>query len=90
MPMYRKKPVVIEAIQWDGTESCIQRIKAQFPAIETCAKSGQLKSDEVTHWRIATLEGSHIVSVGDYVIKGVAGEFYPCKPGIFEATYESI
>lgn len=90
MPMYKKKPVVIEAIQWDGTESCIQRIKAKFPALETYAKTGHLKRDEVTYWRIGTLEGSHVVSKGDYVIKGVKGEFYPCKPDIFETTYESI
>jgi hypothetical protein len=39
-------------------------------------------------WSIATLEGQHIVSVGDFIIKGVKGEFYPCKPDIFEMTYE--
>lgn len=86
---FRKKPVVIEAIQWDGTESGIQRIKACFPAMNTVAKTGHLKRDEVTYWRIETLEGGHVVSNGDWVIKGIKGEFYPCKPDIFAATYES-
>lgn len=39
---------------------------------------------------IRTLEGNHLASLGDYIIKGVAGEFYPCKPDIFEATYEPV
>lgn len=85
---YRKKPVVIEAIQWDGTESGVQLIKAHFPAIETLAKGGYLKEDRVTRWRIGTLEGGHDVSSGDWIIKGIKGEFYPCKPDIFAATYE--
>lgn len=86
---YRKKPVVIEAHQWDGTESGIQRIKARFPALQTLAKTGHLRRDEVTHWRIGTLEGGHEVSKGDWIIKGIKGEFYPCKPDIFAATYEA-
>ena len=85
---FRKKPVVIEAIQWDGTESGIQKIKAKFPALQTLAKTGHLKRDEVTLWRIGTLEGGHDVSKGDFIIKGIKGEFYPCKPDIFAATYE--
>lgn len=44
----------------------------------------------MTDWYIATLEGSHKVSNGDYVIKGVKGEFYPCKPDIFKMTYEAV
>ena len=84
---FTKKPVTIEAIQWDGTESGIQRIKAKFTDLETCAKSGHLRKDVVTHWSIRTLEGSHVVSPGDWVIKGVKGEYYPCKPDIFAMTY---
>jgi hypothetical protein len=85
---WRKKPVVIDAIQWDGTEAGCQRIKAAFPALNTLAKNGSLRSGEVTHWRIGTLEGGHVVSSGDWIIRGVAGEHYPCKPDIFAATYE--
>lgn len=87
---YRKKPVVIEAIQWDGTEAGLQRIKSFFPALETTAKSGHLRKPEVTRWRIQTLEGGHEVSPGDFIIKGIKGEFYPCKPEIFEMTYEPV
>ena len=87
---FRKKPVVIEAIQWDGTESGIQKIKAKFPTLETLAKTGHLKKDEVTRWRIGTLEGGHYVSKGDFIIKGIKGEHYPCKPDIFAATYEEV
>jgi hypothetical protein len=42
----------------------------------------------VQRWAIGTLEGSHVVSVGDYIIQGVKGEYYPCKPDIFDLTYE--
>jgi len=89
MPKFRKKPVVIEAIQWDGTKSGKNRITDAFPAIHTLAQSGHLERDEMYSWEIATLEGKHCVSKGDYIIKGVKGEFYPCKPDIFAATYES-
>jgi len=85
---FRKRPVVIEAHQWDGTESGIQRIKAHFPALNTLAKNGHLARDAVTYWRIGTLEGGHEVTPGDWIIKGVKGEFYPCKPEIFAMTYE--
>ena len=85
---YRKKPVVIDAIQWDGTKSGKNRITDAFPSIRTSSQSGSLFKDELYEWTIATLEGSHIVSKGDFVIKGVKGEFYPCKPDIFELTYE--
>lgn len=76
---YRKKPVVIDAIQWNGEN--FQEI-SEFVGehlIET-EKSIQIK----------TLEGNHILSVGDYIIKGIKGEFYPCKPDIFEKTYEQV
>ena len=89
---FRKKPVVIEAIQWDGTKSGKNLITAYFPGIVTVAQSGSLHRDEIYlySWEIATLEGKHVVSKGDYIIKGVKGEFYPCKPDIFAATYESV
>ncbi len=86
---FTKRPVTIEAFQWDGTESGIQRIKAKFPELDTCSKTGHLQKDEVTDWRIRTLEGAMRVSTGDWIIKGIKGEFYPCKPDIFEASYVS-
>lgn len=76
---YRKKPVVIEAIQWTGhnvLEMC------EF----TKRDAGHLIANGELY--ITTLEGVHHASVGDYIIKGVQGEFYPCKPDIFEQTYE--
>lgn len=86
---FRKRPVVISAIQWDGTESGIQRIKALFPDLDTCSKSGYLKRDEVTEWRIRTLEGAMRVNRGDWVLRGVKGELYACKHEIFAETYEA-
>lgn len=77
---YRKKPVVIEAIQYDGTGNGFEII-LNFVGDELwCNDDGDVM--------IATLEGDHRVSAGDYVIRGVNGEFYPCKPDIFEKTYD--
>ena len=82
---FRKKPVVIDAIQWDGTWEDVLRIKkftngAAFERHDLDGKRSYLY--------IKTLEGEHIVSPKDWIIKGVQGEFYPCKPDIFAATYE--
>ncbi len=81
---YRKKPVVIEAVQFDGSERSIVEILA-------------LQRDKVKVLRedagdlmIPTLEGLMRASVGDYVIRGVQGELYPCKPDIFEQTYDLV
>lgn len=77
MGMYRKKPVVIEAVQYTG--------KNQNEISEFCPSiAGAIGSDSLF---IATLEGEMEASVGDWIIKGVKGEFYPCKPDIFAATY---
>lgn len=84
---YRKKPVVIEAMQF--TEANGQEIA------RWCGgkyKQDVKPSDHTDVWRgvlIPTLEGTMTANVGDFVIKGVHGEFYPCKPDIFEATYEA-
>lgn len=80
MPMFRKKPVVIEAIQYTGEN------KAEILAFAT--KSYPDHDHGTDSIYIGTLEGDHCASVGDWIIKGVKGEFYPCKPDIFEATYE--
>lgn len=77
---YKKKPVEIEAIQFDGSNM-----------IEINAfMSGKLRFHPIHESpMINTLEGDHIISTNDYVIKGIRGEFYPCKPDIFHATYEA-
>lgn len=85
---YRKKPVVIDAIQWDGSWDSKAAIEAAFPEMEVCAATLHPPSKTVRSWSIRTLEGSHAVSVGDWIIKGIKGEFYPCKPDVFAATYE--
>ena len=88
---FRKKPVVIEAMAWDGTrrsiEACCRWVNegADEPILSFVFQS----DDDVRDVQIWTLEGPHTVSPGDWIIKGVAGEFYSCKPDIFAATYES-
>lgn len=83
MAKYRKKPVVIEAMQWDGTNGdAIKEWGQGFRKIEYDLKPAIL--------RIYTLEGVMEASLGDWVIKGIRGELYPCKPDIFEATYEPV
>jgi hypothetical protein len=79
---FRKKPVVIEAVRWDGEHKTLKA-----PELEGLRWKGVESSDHSLI--IETLEGDHKAMVGDYIIKGVKGEFYPCKPDIFAATYES-
>ena len=86
---YRKKPVVIHAIQWDGTITGARSICAKFSELITLATDID-ENNGVRYWAIGTLEGGHEVSKGDWIIKGVKGEFYPCKPEIFELTYEKV
>lgn len=81
---YRKKPVVIEAIRFlDDAKriSELQEFAGKDLRIDYSRKDNPVL-------KIDTLEGTMTASVGDYVIKGVNGEFYPCKPDIFEKTYE--
>jgi hypothetical protein len=81
---FRKKPVVIEAVQYNALPSD-PLVLGMF--IE---QRGLMYWDENEVCRIKTLEGDHIVSPGDWVIKGVKGEFYACKPDIFALTYEEV
>jgi hypothetical protein len=90
MSLYRKKPVVIEAIQWDGTWDSLDTINAYYPKLETSGLIENKVNKTIQSWYIRTLEGMYCVSKGDYIIKGVKGEFYPCKPDIFELTYEAV
>ena len=78
---YRKKPVEIEAIKWTGDN--LNEI-LEFCGVKKAEMD--IKGTLIIH----TLEGDHIARKGDMIIKGVAGEFYPCKPDIFEATYYEV
>ena len=91
---YRKKPVTVEAFRYDGD---LMYSNGQWYCPDWARdafQSGVIYYDSPgcgeppTELYIDTLEGKHHVSVGDYIIQGVAGELYPCKPGIFEKTYE--
>ena len=84
---YRKKPVVIEAIKYEGVES-IPKAKEFVGKSFGISSSYDDKKYTMAVVYIETLEGKMYISKGDYIIKGVQGEFYPCKPDIFEATYE--
>ena len=84
---YRKKPVIIEAIQYTG-ENIREMVKFIGKGIVEREKFTDGKW--VKFFEIETLEGSHIALEGDYIIKGIKGEFYPCKPDIFEVTYEPV
>lgn len=77
---FRKKPVVIDAVQWfkDG----------DHPAVKIHQSGGQLQVTGQAY--IETLEGPLLVTPGDWIITGVKGEHYPCKPDIFDATYEAV
>ena len=76
---FKKKPVIIEAVQFTGDN--VDFIK-EFTNYNSSICNSELN--------IHTLEGNMIASVGDWIIKGVKGEFYPCKPDIFESTYEEV
>lgn len=78
---YRKKPVVIEAVQF------IDDDYGNLCAIGSLGLKPNVLYDPL-RLEIETLEGTMIASIGDWIIKGVNGEFYPCKPDIFEKTYE--
>lgn len=84
MAKYRKKPVEIEAVLWDGN-----KVSEVTPWISEALENGVIirYGDKVL---IFTLEGKLYANPGDYIIKGVKGELYPCKPDIFNATYEKL
>lgn len=95
MNRYRKKPIEIEAVQFTGdNESEI----AEFMGIPITdlwiSVDGLLRTDgdyrENTHIHFLTLKGMMVADCGDWIIKGVKGEFYPCKPDIFNETYEKV
>lgn len=95
MRKFIKKPVVIEAVQWKG-DNLFEVIsftdgKPDLSTNMAAEKWEDYKSFVRLHgFKIKTLEGMMSASVGDWIIKGVQGEFYPCKPAIFEQTYAEV
>lgn len=88
---FRKKPVEIEAIRWTGTNDEEIRKFLGWQGendINDWPAEYHFRSDDGANLTIHTLEGDMRASTGDWIIRGVQGEFYPCKPDIFEATYE--
>lgn len=77
---FRKKPVIIDAVQWFGY--------GDHPSVVCYSPSNEFMGDQYP--AIQTLEGWMRVSTGDWIITGVKGEMYPCKPDIFQATYEPV
>lgn len=92
---FRKKPVVIEAFQYDGD---LMKSNGAFYVPEWAVHAyfdkilffDRIDTENPSELFVKTLEGNHHVSVGDYIIQGVQGELYPCKPDIFELTYEEV
>lgn len=87
---YRKKPVVIEAFKWNGEELGEEAPKWLREAFADGAAWYTTPGFPAEVMEIETLEGIMRARPGDWIIKGVQGEFYPCKPDIFEATYEAV
>lgn len=80
MAKFKRKPIVYEAVQWTGEN---------IEEISKFANSAQVsRMVGVSELVIETLEGNMIAEAGDWIIKGVKGEFYPCKPDVFQESYE--
>lgn len=103
--LYRKKPVVVEAMRFTDAQSAVDIIDWSYVVEDKegdeywlsaityhCnTEDGTCSGTPEGHvLKIRTLEGDMIAAPGDYVIRGVQGEFYPCKPDIFEATYDAV
>ena len=93
MPKFRKKPVEIEAEMWGAPEDAWDLIEWAGPEVDydphTSGPSNPLDGADWGRLAVTTMEGEHVATPGDWLIKGVKGEFYFCKPDVFEATYES-
>lgn len=87
MPRFRKKPVEIEAWKFDGTMASARSISKLDPTTISILSDQEETNITVI---IDTLEGRMTANPGDWIIKGVKGEYYPCKPDIFEATYYPV
>jgi hypothetical protein len=82
MAQFRKKPVVIEAMLWDGTS--VADLREFFGAFSEWGLA------ECEYVEIRTLEGTMTANPGDWIIKGLKGEFYPCKPEVFQISYDAV
>jgi len=82
MTFYKKKPLVIQAVQWTGENN--------IEILNFCSRCYITSSGKTKDLVITTLEGDMSAAIGDYVIKGVKGEFYPCREDIFDLTYETV
>ncbi|MGG7510879.1 hypothetical protein [Plantibacter sp. YIM 135249] len=82
---YRKKPVEIQAVRFEKPYKDVQEF---CPGIRFIRRG--MQGTKVSHALIETLEGTMTAELGDWIIRGVHGEFYPCKPDIFAATYEEV
>ena len=90
MAKYRKRPILIDAIQWLGGEKKWSRYTPKW--ITEALKNGDIveSHDGTEELIINTLEGYMVASKNDFIIKGLNGEMYPCKPDIFEKTYAEV
>lgn len=86
MAKYRKKPVIVDAIQWTGKN--LEEVIAFMVGPDS--GHSQLTIDSTMDIVVYTLEGDMKASIGDWLIKGIKGEYYPCKPDIFLATYQKV
>lgn len=86
MPIFRKKPVTIEAWKYEGGWESAEPLCKMSKSISWCEMADG--SDPLGEVEIETLEGRMIARPGDWIIRGIKGEYYPCKPDIFSATYE--
>lgn len=82
---FRKKPIEIEAILWDGSADTANSFIGEAFGVDW-----EYASQSESAIVIPTLEGRMRGELGDWIVKGIKGEFYPCKPDIFEATYEPV
>ena len=90
MTKFRKKPIVIEAIQWDGRMETLAKIQKLNTLNRDIIIGEDFIDANKKSLMIDTLEGVHEGKIGDWIIQGVTGELYPCKPDIFEMTYEKV
>jgi len=90
MAKYRKKPVVIEAVQYTGDLSSVYDFVKSTRRVIVDEIDYRVIVDEIDYLVIKTLEGDMRADKGDWIIKGISGEFYPCKPDIFKATYDEV
>jgi hypothetical protein len=93
---YRKKPVIVEALKWTGKNhrdmfDFLTDHKFENNTMFTNGNTFYIDYVKVEGGLIIkTLEGEHLAEIGEFIIKGIKGEFYPCKPDIFEKTYEEV